>query len=72
MVNGKYLYETHMHTAEASKCSDTPGREYIARYQDSGYDGQEKKSGADSRKPQRIVFLFFILSLHSFYSSLFL
>ena len=39
MVNGKYLYETHMHTAEASKCSDTPGREYIARYQDFGYDG---------------------------------
>ena len=39
MINGKYLYETHMHTAEASKCSDTPAREYIARYQDMGYDG---------------------------------
>ena len=39
MVNGKYLYETHMHTAEGSKCSDTPGNEYIARYQDLGYDG---------------------------------
>ena len=39
MIGGKYLYETHMHTAEASKCSDTPGREYIARYQDLGYDG---------------------------------
>ena len=39
MINGRYLYETHMHTAEASKCSDTPAREYIARYQDLGYDG---------------------------------
>ena len=39
MIGGKYLYETHMHTAEASACSDTPGREYIARYQDFGYDG---------------------------------
>ena len=39
MIGGKYLYETHMHTAEASKCSDTPGREYIARYRDFGYDG---------------------------------
>ena len=39
MINGKYLYETHLHTTEASKCSDTPGREYISRYRDLGYDG---------------------------------
>ncbi len=39
MINGKYLYETHMHTAEASKCSDSPAREFIQRYQDFGYDG---------------------------------
>ncbi len=39
MIGNRYLYETHMHTAEASKCSDTPGRDYIARYQDFGYDG---------------------------------
>ena len=39
MINGKYLYETHMHTAEASKCSDTPGRDYVSRYRDLGYDG---------------------------------
>ncbi len=35
----KYLYETHMHTCQASACSDSPGRDYIARYQDLGYDG---------------------------------
>ena len=39
MINGKYLYETHMHTMEASKCSDSPAREYISRYRDFGYDG---------------------------------
>ncbi len=39
MIQGKYLYETHMHTAEASKCSNTPGRDWIALYQDYGFDG---------------------------------
>lgn len=39
MIDGKYLYETHMHTAEASKCSNTPAHEYISRYRDFGYDG---------------------------------
>ena len=39
MIGNKYLYETHMHTVEGSKCSDTPGRDYIARYRDFGYDG---------------------------------
>ena len=35
----KYIYETHMHTAQGSACSDTPGRDYIQRYIDMGYDG---------------------------------
>ena len=34
-----YLYETHMHTCQASACSDTPGHEYILRYMDEGYAG---------------------------------
>ena len=25
-----YLYETHMHTAQASACGKSPGRDYIA------------------------------------------
>lgn len=35
----EYLYETHLHTAQASACSDTPGRDYIRRYIDMGYAG---------------------------------
>ena len=34
-----FLYETHMHTCQGSACSDTLGREYIARYMDEGYAG---------------------------------
>lgn len=34
-----YLYETHLHTTPASACGRSLGREYIARYQDFGYDG---------------------------------
>ena len=34
-----FLYETHVHTSPASACSDTPGRDYIPRYIDAGYDG---------------------------------
>ena len=34
-----YLYETHAHTAPASACSDTRGRDYIRRYMDFGYAG---------------------------------
>ena len=34
-----YIYETHMHTAQASRCSDTPGRDYILKYIDQGYAG---------------------------------
>ncbi len=39
MIMKKYLYETHMHTSQASACSDSPGRDYIQRYMDMGYDG---------------------------------
>ena len=34
-----WLYETHMHTAPSSACSDTRGRDFIARYIDAGYAG---------------------------------
>lgn len=34
-----YLYETHMHTTPSSACGRSFGREYIARYQDFGFDG---------------------------------
>ena len=34
-----YLYETHMHTSEASACSDTPGRDYIDHMLAAGYNG---------------------------------
>ena len=37
-MNG-YLYETHLHTTPASACGRSPGRDYIARYQDFGYAG---------------------------------
>ena len=35
----KYIYETHMHTVQASACGHTPGHEYISRYIDAGYSG---------------------------------
>ncbi len=34
-----FLYETHLHTREASACASTPGREYIKAYKDAGYAG---------------------------------
>ncbi len=34
-----YLYETHLHTDESSRCGRTPAREYIPFYMDHGYDG---------------------------------
>ncbi|AEF82831.1 PHP-associated domain-containing protein [Leadbettera azotonutricia] len=34
-----YLYETHMHTSQASACGVSRGREYISRYKDLGYTG---------------------------------
>ena len=35
----KYIYETHMHTKEASACSGTEGREFIKYMSDLGYSG---------------------------------
>jgi len=35
----EYIYETHLHTAESSRCARTPAREYISYYQDMGYQG---------------------------------
>ncbi len=34
-----YLYETHLHTDESSRCGVTPAREYIPYYIDQGYRG---------------------------------
>jgi len=34
-----YLYETHLHTSQASACGVSPGREYVERYLDLGYTG---------------------------------
>lgn len=34
-----FLYETHMHTSEASACSDTPGASYIEFMLSAGYSG---------------------------------
>lgn len=35
----KYIYETHMHTKEASACSGTEAREFIKYMSDLGYSG---------------------------------
>lgn len=34
-----YKYETHLHTMQGSACGRVPGRAYIAKYIDLGYDG---------------------------------
>lgn len=34
-----YLYETHLHTDESSRCGKMPARETVHRYQDKGYAG---------------------------------
>ncbi|MBQ9198089.1 MAG: PHP domain-containing protein [Clostridia bacterium] len=34
-----YKYETHLHTMQGSACGRVPGRDYIAKYIDLGYDG---------------------------------
>ena len=36
---GKYLYETHMHTAEISACASATGKRQARIYKDLGYDG---------------------------------
>ena len=37
--NMPYLYETHLHTSEASACGKTAGRDYIAFMMEKGYSG---------------------------------
>ena len=34
-----YLYETHMHTSEASKCAVNTGAEMVRAYKENGYTG---------------------------------
>ena len=34
-----YIYETHMHTNQASACGRSPGKDYIQKYMDAGYSG---------------------------------
>ena len=34
-----YIYETHLHTREASACGKTPGRDYISFMKGLGYSG---------------------------------
>ena len=34
-----YIYETHLHTVEASACGKVPGKDYITYMQDLGYAG---------------------------------
>ena len=36
---GTFLYETHLHTSQASLCGRSEGHEYIQRYLDAGYAG---------------------------------
>ena len=51
-----YLYETHLHTVEASRCGRTPAREYIPYYLDQGYRGivvTDHFYGNVSYKPDR-------------------
>ena len=35
----KYLYETHLHTSQASACAGSRGKDYIKRYVDLGFTG---------------------------------
>ena len=35
----QYLYETHLHTVEASACGKTPGKDYIDFMMAKGYAG---------------------------------
>ena len=35
----QFIYETHMHTSQASACGRSPGRDYIQKYMDAGYSG---------------------------------
>lgn len=34
-----YIYETHLHTSQGSKCGRSPGRDFVQQYIDAGYTG---------------------------------
>ena len=34
-----FLYETHLHTSQASACSNTRGKDYVQQYIDLGFTG---------------------------------
>ncbi|TAH65156.1 MAG: histidinol-phosphatase, partial [Anaerolineaceae bacterium] len=36
---GLYIYETHLHTSEASACSHVSGAEQVRKYKEAGYAG---------------------------------
>lgn len=36
---GKYLYETHLHTSEASACGQLPGAQMARMFKEAGYTG---------------------------------
>ena len=36
---GRYIYETHCHTSEVSRCGDLTAREVVRNYVDAGYSG---------------------------------
>jgi histidinol phosphatase-like PHP family hydrolase len=55
-----YLYETHLHTSQASACANSRGRDYISVYRDLGYTGIivtdhfiHGNSALDDRQPWR-------------------
>ena len=35
----EYLWETHMHTSETSRCARSPAAKMVAAYKDAGYHG---------------------------------
>ena len=39
MFTVAYLYETHLHTSEVSKCASSGGADYISGYKELGYSG---------------------------------
>ena len=39
METQRYLYETHMHTSEASACAGSTGAQMARAYKEAGYTG---------------------------------
>ena len=38
-MQGKFLYETHMHTSQGSACAHSTGEEMARAYHERGYTG---------------------------------